>query len=70
MYIAAARGTLYGVAARAAVGRRRQIVDPDDVHWLSCLVWPGEGDRAERLAAAIDLAGRDPPPIVRGAYAR
>jgi len=29
------------------------VADPDDVQWLSCLVWPGEGDRAERLAAAI-----------------
>jgi hypothetical protein len=39
---------------------------PDDVRWLSCLVWPGEADRAERLAAAIDLARRDPPRLVRG----
>ena len=42
------------------------VTDPDDVGWLSCLVWPGEGDRAERLAAAIDLARRDPPRLVRG----
>ena len=42
------------------------VTDPDDVRWLSCLVWPGEGDRAERLAAAIDLARRDPPRLVRG----
>ena len=42
------------------------VADPDDVHWLSCLVWPGEGDRAERLAAAIELARQDPPPLVRG----
>jgi len=42
------------------------VTDPDDVHWLSCLVWPGEGDRAERLAAAIDLARRDPPRLIRG----
>jgi hypothetical protein len=42
------------------------VTDPDDVHWLSCLVWPGEGDRAERLGAAIELARLDPPPIVRG----
>jgi hypothetical protein len=43
-----------------------QVADPDDVRWLSCLVWPGEGDRAERLAAAVELARRDPPPVVRG----
>ena len=42
------------------------VTDPDDVRWLSCLVWPGEGDRAERLAAAIDLARRDPPRLIRG----
>jgi hypothetical protein len=42
------------------------VTDPDDVHWLSCLVWPEEGDRAERLAAAIDLARRDPPRLIRG----
>jgi hypothetical protein len=42
------------------------VTDPGDVDWLSCLVWPGEGDRAERLAAAIEVARRDPPRIVRG----
>ncbi|MHB8246796.1 MAG: DUF2332 family protein [Acidimicrobiales bacterium] len=26
--------------------------DPADVEWLSCLLWPGEEGRAERLAAA------------------
>jgi hypothetical protein len=38
----------------------------DDMRWLSCLVWPGEGDRAERLTAAIGAARRDPPVIQRG----
>ncbi len=42
------------------------VADPDDVRWLSCLVWPGEGDRAERLAAAVELARLDPPRLVRG----
>ena len=27
------------------------VTRDDDVRWLSCLVWPGEGDRAQRLAA-------------------
>ena len=40
--------------------------DDDDVRWLSCLVWPGEGDRQERLAAAIQTARRDPPAVHRG----
>ena len=38
----------------------------DDVHWLECLLWPGESGRQERLAAAIDTARRDPPPLYRG----
>jgi len=38
----------------------------DDVHWLQCLLWPGETGRQERLAAAIDTARRDPPPVYRG----
>ncbi|HEX3958580.1 MAG TPA: DUF2332 family protein [Trebonia sp.] len=42
------------------------VTDPDDMNWLSCLVWPGEGERAGRLAAAIDIAREDPPPVVRG----
>jgi hypothetical protein len=38
----------------------------DDVRWLSCMIWPGEGDRQERLAAAVATARRDPPRIHRG----
>jgi len=38
----------------------------DDVRWLSCLLWPGEGDRGQRLAAAIASARRDPPAVHRG----
>jgi hypothetical protein len=42
------------------------ITRDDDVRWLSCLLWPGESDREERLAAAIASARRDPPPVYRG----
>jgi len=42
------------------------VTDDDDVRWLSCLVWPGEGDRGQRLAAAIAAARRDPPAVHRG----
>ena len=42
------------------------ITDDDDVRWLSCLVWPGEGDRAVTLEAAVATARRDPPPVHRG----
>jgi hypothetical protein len=42
------------------------VGDSDDVRWLECLVWPGETGRRERLAAAIETARRDPPPLYRG----
>ena len=42
------------------------VTKDDDVGWLSCLVWPGESDRAERLAAAVASARRDPPVVHRG----
>jgi hypothetical protein len=42
------------------------VTRDDDVRWLSCLVWPGEGDRQERLAAAVASARRDPPAVHRG----
>jgi hypothetical protein len=34
--------------------------------WLSCLVWPDEAGRAERLEAAVKTARRRPPVIHRG----
>ena len=37
-----------------------------DIHWLECLIWPGETGRQERLHAAIETARRDPPPVYRG----
>ncbi len=42
------------------------VTRDDDVRWLSCLVWPGEGDREQRLAAAVTAARRDPPVVHRG----
>jgi hypothetical protein len=42
------------------------VTSDDDMRWLSCLVWPGEGDRAERLRAAIGTARRRPPVVYRG----
>ena len=42
------------------------VTSDDDVRWLSCLVWPGEGDREQRLMAAITAARRDPPVVHRG----
>jgi hypothetical protein len=42
------------------------VTSDDDVRWLSCLVWPGESDREQRLAQAVAAARRDPPPVHRG----
>lgn len=42
------------------------VTSDDDVRWLECLLWPGEAGRAERLAAAVATARRDPPPLHRG----
>jgi len=42
------------------------VTDDDDVRWLSCLVWPGEEDRQQRLAAAVASARRAPPAVHRG----
>ena len=40
--------------------------NPTDVEWLSCLIWPGEEGRAERLSAATATARRHPVEIYRG----
>ena len=40
--------------------------DADDARWLRALVWPGEDAREARLAACLELAAQDPPPILTG----
>lgn len=40
--------------------------DPDVRAWLRALVWPGQQEREERLARALDTASRRPVPVVRG----
>ena len=42
------------------------VTDDDDVRWLSCLVWPGEDDRQQRLTAAVASARRAPPAVYCG----
>jgi hypothetical protein len=42
------------------------LTNDDDMRWLACMVWPGEGDRLDRLSAAIATARRDPPRLHRG----
>jgi len=42
------------------------VHDADDVRWLETLVWPEQTERRRRLDAAIAIARRDPPVLVRG----
>jgi hypothetical protein len=42
------------------------LFSDEQVEWLEMLVWPGQGDRAKKLRAAIDVARSDPPRVVRG----
>ncbi|MFE1175023.1 DUF2332 family protein [Streptomyces sp. NPDC058773] len=43
------------------------VAEPDDLRWLQALAWPGEEERAARLAAAVDAVRAAPRPrMVRG----
>lgn len=44
----------------------RDARDAADRAWLTGLVWPGERERVERVAAALDIAAADPPLLVAG----
>lgn len=55
------------VAWRAGLDLNPLSVDnDDDVRWLETLVWPGQEYRLQRLHAAIGIARREPPRVVRG----
>jgi hypothetical protein len=42
------------------------VASDDDMHWLECLIWPGEEERVRRLRAAVATARRHPPRVVPG----
>jgi hypothetical protein len=42
------------------------VRDERQIAWLEALVWPGEGNRAELLGRAVDVAKADPPSVLRG----
>lgn len=57
------------VVARVGVDRDPlDPADPGDRAWLRALIWPGPNAaaRLERLAAAADLAAKEPPTVVSG----
>jgi hypothetical protein len=44
------------------------VRDDEDMLLLQCFVWADQEARLERLRRAIEIARRDPPPIVQGDY--
>jgi len=42
------------------------VTDDEACRWLAACVWPGIPDRPERLVAALEVARREPPTLVRG----
>ncbi len=42
------------------------VCTPRDMLWLETLIWPEQEERRSRLRAAVDIAKRDPPRVVRG----
>jgi hypothetical protein len=42
------------------------VTDADAMAWLTTLVWPEQDERRERLRAAVEVARREPPDLVRG----
>ena len=42
------------------------VTDEAQTEWLETLVWPEQEDRLQHLRAAISVARRDPPPVMRG----
>lgn len=42
------------------------IFDDDAVRWTEALIWADHVDRIDQLRAAVQIARRDPPPVIRG----
>src|SRR5690606_21681158 len=67
-----ARGTLPALRLPAVVWGAGIDLSPVDVRepadraWLEALIWPGEHDRAVRIANAIDIVAADPPLLIAG----
>lgn len=56
------------VVARAGIDiNPLDVTDPDDVAWLRALLWPEHTDRLALLDAALDVARREPPTLLKGA---
>lgn len=42
------------------------VMSDDDAAWLKALIWPEQDDRRRNLRAALAIARREPPRVVRG----
>ena len=42
------------------------VTSDEDMAWLNALIWPEQDDRRANLRAALAVARRDPPRVVRG----
>ncbi|HTN54893.1 MAG TPA: DUF2332 domain-containing protein [Microbacterium sp.] len=42
------------------------VREAEDRAWMQALIWPGEHERAERIAGAIAIAQSDPPLLLEG----
>ena len=42
------------------------VMSDEDMAWLNALIWPEQDDRRANLRAALAVARRDPPRVVRG----
>jgi len=42
------------------------VTDPDQMAWLTTLIWPEHDDRRRQLETAIDVARAEPPYLIRG----
>ncbi|MHB1171144.1 MAG: DUF2332 domain-containing protein [Lacisediminihabitans sp.] len=60
-------GRLPEVSWRAGIDLEPlDVGDAGDRLWLEALIWPEQHERRARIRAAIELARRDPPLLVRG----
>lgn len=60
-------GALPRIVARIGVDLNPlDVSSEDDMSWLLTLIWPGQEDRRQRLAAAIEVARADPPRLLAG----
>jgi hypothetical protein len=42
------------------------VGDDEQMRWLELLVWPGQEQRLATLRRAVEIARRDPPPVIQG----